>query len=306
MTSDTQDLTPEPAASAEAARGVGALLTAFCSWGVLVLYLRELQSVPALQIMAYRLVFCCVFMLIFLRVRGTLADVSRALRERAVRWRLLATAVLISINWLLFTWAVTHGHVLESSLGYFINPLVNVLLGVLVLGERLRRVQWLAVALAAAGVMYLTWLAHTPPWLALVLALSFGSYGLLRKTVAVEAMAGLAAETLLVAPLGLAYLVYCEWTGSGALQHARASTVVLLIGSGLVTAVPLGLFSYGARRVTYATVGLLQYLAPSIQLLLGVWVFRERFDAARANGFALIWAALAVYAFDGLRQRSRA
>lgn len=297
--------TTTPLTHAEAPRGIGALLTAFGIWGVLVLYLRQLQSVPALQIMAYRLVFCCVFVFGFLWLRGALSEVTTALRVPALRLRLFATAALISVNWLAFTWAVTHGHVLEASLGYFINPLVNVLLAVVILRERLRIAQWSAVALAASGVLYLTWLAHTPPWLSLLLAVSFGSYGLLRKTLAVDAMAGLAAETALLTPFGVLYLAYAEWNGSGALRSADALTIVLLVGSGLVTALPLWLFAYGARRVPYATVGLLQYVAPTLQLLFGIWVFHERFDRARAAGFVLIWSALVVYALDGLRQRGK-
>ncbi|MET0391456.1 MAG: EamA family transporter RarD [Polyangiales bacterium] len=290
----------------DSTRGLIALLIAFSTWGVLVLYLRLLHHVPAGQIMACRLVFCAVFVSLFLWARGAFSEVVSALRNPQVRRRLFASAALISVNWLVFTWAVTHDHVIEGSLGYFINPLVSVLLGVLVLRERLRRAQWLAVAIAACGVAYMTWLAGAVPWLALVLAVSFGAYGLLRKTVQVDAMAGLAAETLLIAPLGFAYLVYCELQGVGPLRHAESLTTLgLLAGSGIVTAVPLWLFSYGARRVPLATVGLMQYIAPSLQLVFGIAVFNERFDQSRAVGFAFIWLALALYAFDGLYSRER-
>jgi len=286
-------------------RGVLALLGAFTTWGVLPLYLRELASVPALDIVMSRLVFCCVFVLGWLGLRGQLGQVRRALSTPATRKRLVLTATLVSINWLVYVWAVGHGRVVESSLGYFINPLVNVALGVLFLRERLNKAQWSAVALAALGVAYLTWQAHALPVIALTLALSFGCYGLLRKTMAVEAMAGLGAETLLLAPLGLSYMVYGELGPAGTFTHASAFIIVLLVLGGLVTAVPLWLFAYGSRQVAYSTVGLLQYLGPSMQLALGVFVFGEPFRQARAIGFALIWAALAVYVVDGLWRAQR-
>lgn len=294
---------PTPALATDGRRGVFALLGAFTIWGLMVLYLRLLVRVPAAQIIVYRAIFCCVFVLGFLHLRGSLHEVRSALAQPPVAKRLVASAALISLNWLVFTWAINSDHIVEASLGYFINPLVNVVLGVVVLRERLRRVQWLSVSLAAAGVVYLTWLAHAPPWIALVLALSFGSYGLIRKTVAVDSMPGLGAETLLVLPFGLVYLAFCEWTGVGVLRDADPATLALLVGSGIVTAVPLWLFAYGARLVPYSTVGVLQYIGPTIQFVIGVFVFRERFDAARAVGFGFIWAALALYAADGLRRR---
>ncbi len=284
-------------------RGLLALLGAFTIWGLLPLYLRALASVPALQILTYRAVLCCVVVLGFLALRGELGQVRQALANGATRKRLALTALLISVNWLVFVWAVQSGRVIESSLGYFINPLVNVALGVLLLRERLSRLQRLAVGIAALGVAYLAWQARALPWIALVLAFSFGCYGLLRKTIPVEAMAGLGSETLLIAPFGLAYMIFTEVTGAGVLRDAPIDIVALLSLSGVLTAVPLWLFSYGARRVPYSTVGIMQYVGPSLQLALGVLVFRERFDPSRAVGFALIWAALALYAADGLLQR---
>lgn len=281
-------------------RGVLALLGAFGTWGVLPLYLRELASVPSLDIVMARLVFCCAFVLAWLGLRGELGQVWSALAGPATRKRLVLTATLISINWLVYVWGVGHGRVVEASLGYFINPLVNIALGVLFLRERLNRAQWSAVALAALGVAYLTWQAGTVPSIALTLALSFGCYGLLRKTMPVDAMAGLGAETLLLAPLGLAYMAWSEHVGAGPLGHADGWLVSLLVLSGAVTAVPLGLFAYGSRQVAYSTVGILQYLGPSLQLAIGIAVFGEPFPKARALGFALIWAALAVYAGEGL------
>jgi chloramphenicol-sensitive protein RarD len=193
-----------------------------------------------------------------------------------------------------------NGHVVEGSLGYFINPLVNVLLGVALLSERLTRAQWTAVALAAIGVAYLTIVAGSPPWIALALAFSFGFYGLIRKVVKVESLPGLAVETLLLLPFAMAYLFWCESAGSGALGHAGPAVTALLIGSGPLTAIALFLFAYGARLVPYSTVGVLQYIAPTLQLACGVFVLHERFERTRAVGFALIWAALVIYAGEGL------
>lgn len=294
------------AASGESQRGLGALVAAFTIWGILPLYLRPLHVISPAQIMSHRLVWCCVFVLGWLRLRGSLDAVKVALRQPGTRWRLIASAILISVNWLVFVWAVGTGRVVESSLGYFINPLVNVLLGVVVLRERLNKAQWSAVGIASAGVIYLTWLGGAPPWVALVLAFSFGSYGLIRKTVAVDALVGLGTETLLIAPLGLVYIVACEFTGQSALREGPVIGGMLALG-GVITAVPLALFAYGARRVRYSTVGLVQYIGPTMQLLLGVYVFREPFTPVTAIGYSAIWAALAIYAADGvLRARSAA
>jgi chloramphenicol-sensitive protein RarD len=286
-------------------RGLVAALSAFVIWGLLPLYLRPLAHVDALQIMANRLVWCCLCVLAWLALRGELAMVRAAIAEPATRIRLCASAVFISINWLVYVWGVTHGHVVETSLGYFINPLVNVLLGVAVLRERLDRVQWCAVALAASGVAYLTWVSGRPPWIALLLAFSFGMYGLLRKLAAVEALAGLAAETALIAPIGVAYLAFLELSGTGALGREPPAISALLLGGGPLTAIPLTLFAFGARRLRYATVGILQYAAPSLQLLLGVFVYREPFPAQRMIGFGLIWLALILYGANGLWRARR-
>jgi chloramphenicol-sensitive protein RarD len=296
-----------PNAAHERRRGLIALLSAFCTWGLLPLYLRALRAVPALEVMSHRLVWCCVCVLSVLAARGELGQVRAALRDPKARARLTLSALCISTNWLVYVWAVANGHVIESSLGYFINPLVNVLLGVLLLGERLERVQWIAVAIAAAGVSYLTWQAGAPPWIALVLACSFGTYGLLRKTVSVESLVGLGSETLLLAPLGLLYLIASEHAGRGVALHAAPYVLPLLLGGGPLTAIPLALFAYGARRVAYSTVGIVQYVGPTLQLLLGVFLFGEPFGTERAVGFSLIWTALALYAGHGLwRMRARA
>lgn len=294
-----------PASAQDARNGLLAAVAAHAIWGLVPLYLKLLVAVPVVQIMAHRLVWCCVVVYGWLLARGAAGPVWRALADPQTRWRLAASAVLISVNWVTFTWGVTNGHVVEASLGYFINPLVNVALGVLFLSERLSVARWIAVGLAAAGVLYLTVLQGRPPWIALVLGTSFGLYGLIRKVVPVEALAGLAAETLLLAPLGIGYLLWCEMTGVGAMLNGTTAIVLLLMAGGLITAVPLSLFSFGARRIPYSTIGLVQYIGPSIQILLGIFLFREPFTQVQAISYGLIWLALAVYAADGLRRSIR-
>jgi chloramphenicol-sensitive protein RarD len=288
-------------------RGLAAATAAFTIWGLFPIYLHALRGVPATQVIAHRITWSCLLLLGWMMLRGELGRLSVTLARPALLARLTVTALLISSNWLVYVWSVAHNHIVDSSLGYYINPLMNVVLGVFVLHERLNRAQWTAVALAAIAVGYLTLLAGRPPWIALTLAISFSLYGLLRKIMSVDALPGLATETLLLMPLAAAYLVWCELTGSGALMHARPGTAALLVGSGLVTAVPLFLFAYGARALPYSTVGVLQYIGPSLQLLCGVLFFGEHFAAPLAAGFGLIWIALLIYAADGMwRARSAA
>jgi chloramphenicol-sensitive protein RarD len=288
-------------------RGLAAGIAAFTIWGLFPLYLHGLSSVPAIQVIAHRITWSCLFLLVWMLVRGQLGLLSLTFSRPALLARLTLTALLISSNWLVYVWSVTHGHIVESSLGYYINPLVNVVLGVLVLGERLTPAQWVAVALAAVAVTLLTVLAGKPPWIAFVLAISFSLYGLVRKVISVDALPGLATETLLLLPLAASYLVWCELHGNGALLHTTPAIAALLVGSGLVTAVPLFLFAYAARALPYSTVGVLQYIGPSLQLACGVLVFHESFGPALALGFALIWTALGVYAADSVwRARSAA
>ncbi len=286
-------------------KGLIPAVTAFLIWGVFPLYFHALNSVPPLQVIAHRIVWSCVFVLGWMYLRGELGALPRSFRNRGVVLRLAGTATLITLNWLVFVWAVAHGRVVETSLGYFIGPLVNVLLGVVLLSERLTRAQWTAVALAAIGVGYLTLMAGGLPWIALTLACSFACYGLLRKVVKVESLPGLAIETLLLVPLAIGYLLRCESTGIGAFGHAPALIDVMLLASGLLTAITLFLFAYGTRLLPYSTVGLLQYIAPSFQFASGVFVLHESFDHARAVGFAVIWAALIIYAGEGVRLSRR-
>ena len=288
-----------------AGTGLVAAVGAFVLWGLLPLYLKPMAEVPALQIMAHRVLWCCLLVFAWLAVRGELGAVRAALADPASRIKLIGSAALISVNWLIYVWAVNSGHTVEASLGYFINPLLNVVLGVAVLKEHLNRVQWAAVALAAVGVLYLSLVSGRPPWIALSLAATFGTYGLIRKVVKVESVPGLATETLLLAPFALALLLWSEAHGSGAFGHSSTTVHALLVGSGLVTALPLALFAYGARLIPLSTVGLVQYIGPTLQFLIGVLVFHEAFPWTRAIGFAFIWTALAIYAADGASRTAR-
>lgn len=288
----------DDAASARA--GLTAAVCAFALWGIFPLYFLPLRAVPAVEFLAHRIVWCCLLVFAWLGVRGELGEVRAALANPVTRVRLLGSALFISVNWLTYIWAVTHDHVVDASLGYFINPLLSVVLGVLVLGERLNQTQKIAVGLAAAGVLYLAIVAGRPPWIALVLAASFAMYGLIRKVVVVGSISGLATETLLLAPVAGTFLVWSELRGTAALGHSSTLVNALLLGSGLITAVPLVLFAYGARRIPLSTIGLVQYIGPTLQFLIGVLVFHEAFSLSRGIGFAFIWIALAVYAADGL------
>jgi chloramphenicol-sensitive protein RarD len=273
-------------------------------WGLFPLYWKMLASVPALEVVAHRTAWGFVAMGAWVTWRHRWTDARAIAGRPGTVARLAGSAVLIALNWLLYIWAVAHDHVVEASLGYFINPLVNVLLGVLVLRERLSRAQWLAVALAAAGVAVLTAGHGRLPWIALALAVTFGLYGLARKTVGADAVVGLLWETGLLAPIAALWLLSLEARGIGAFGAAHPGSSSLLVLGGAVTAVPLVLFALGARSLPLSTLGLLQYLSPSIQFLLAVLVFREPFTALHAATFACIWSALGVLTWD-LRRRLR-
>ena len=287
-------------------RGLLAAATAFTIWGVFPAYWHLLKAVPSMQIMAHRVVWSAVLVVGWLLWRQGW-DWWRTI---AARPRMLAALALsgavIAFNWGLYIWAVNAGHVVETSLGYFINPLVTVALGVVVLRERLRRPQWIAVACAAAGVAWLTWSAGSPPWIALGLAGSFALYGLVRKLVPVDAVAGLGVESLFMFLPALAYVLWAEaGHGGGFIGGWSLGTQLLLVFSGVVSAVPLVAFAYGVRRIPLSLVGLLQYIGPTLQLLLGVWYFHEPFGAAQLLGFGAIWLGLAIYASEGLWRARR-
>src|SRR3984893_3610855 len=299
------DVSRADASRASTDKGLISAASAFAIWGIFPLYFHALHQASPVQIIAHRIVWSCVFVLGWMYFRGELGSLRAALTNRGVVLRLAVTATLITANWFAYVYGVTHGRVVEASLGYFIGPLVNVLLGVVLLSENLTRAQWIAVALATLGVGYLTFMTGGLPWIALTLAFSFASYGLLRKVVKVEALPGLATETLLLVPFAVGYLLWSESAGVGALGHTGPVTDALLIASGPLTAITLFLFAYGTRLLPYSTVGVLQYIAPSLQFACGVFVLHEPFDHARAIGFAVIWAALVIYAGEGVRLSRR-
>lgn len=280
--------------------GIFSAALAFLCWGLFPLYFHAVKEVPSMQILAHRMIWSLAFLLIVLALRRQWRWLEQV-RQPRVFWSFVASALLLSANWLLYIWAVNNGHVIEASLGYFINPLVNIMFGYLLLKERLRRVQWIAIAIAALGVAWLTWQSGSVPWIALCLAASFGAYGLLRKTAALGALEGLSFETMVLFPIAAIYVGWLTLHGENAfLNTASSATRWLLVAAGPITAVPLLLFASGARQIPLSILGLLQYLAPTIQFLLGVWLFKEAFTADRLVGFVLIWAALLLFAGEGL------
>jgi chloramphenicol-sensitive protein RarD len=271
-------------------------------WGLFPLFWKQLETIPALQLIGHRIIWSFLLLLLILLATSRLGGMLRALTGRNLRTYGLA-ALLISTNWFVYVWAVTHDHVVETSLGYYINPLFSVLLGMLVFRERLRGWQWIPIALATVGVVYLTINYGSLPWIALVLAITFGLYGLIKKTASLPSDMGLAMETGLLFVPALAYLAACDLGGTGAIFHVRPVLTWLMIGSGVVTAVPLMLFAAAAPRVPLSTIGLLQYINPTMQFLLGVVVYHEAFTHARWIGFGLVWIALIVFWAEGLYAR---
>ena len=295
--------TPPPAASTELAHQRAGLLyglAAYLAWGLLPLYFRALHGVPPLEILSHRITWSVLLLAGLVTWLRRWPEVARPLSTWRGRLTLLATTSLISVNWGVYIWAVHAGRVLEASLGYFINPLVNVLLGVLFLGEALTRRQRVAVGLAGAGVAVLVASSAGPfPWVALVLACSFGLYGLLRKRERIDAVGGLFSETALLAPLAVAFLVWVQLDGTGHLGTVPRTTALLVL-AGLVTALPLIWFAIGVQRLRLSTVGLLQYIAPTMQFSIAVFVFGEPFTASHGVAFACIWSSLALYTWDAL------
>jgi chloramphenicol-sensitive protein RarD len=280
--------------------GAPVACAAFLIWGLFPLFWSQLGDVPAFQMLAHRALWCALAVWLLLLLRGDLGWL-KALTRRQFGWLALA-GVLVSINWGVYVWAVVNGHVIDTSLGYFITPMVNVLLAVAVLGERLNGSQKLAVMLATVGVLFMAWQLQHPPWIALVLAASFGLYGLIRKLAPFDSIRGLAIESgVMFFPAAL-YLAWCELAGQGIFGHGHWRVDALLVAGGPITAVPLAMFAFAAQRVSMVTLGLAQYIAPSVALLLGIWVFHEPFGGARQVAFGCIWAALVVFSVDALRR----
>jgi chloramphenicol-sensitive protein RarD len=294
---DTHQETSRPA-------GLGAMLaaSAFLMWGLFPIYFKQVAGVPAVEVLSHRILWSVAFVVILLTVNRRWRAVRTAFFDRNVVAALTLSAVIISVNWGVFIWAIGNDRVLESSLGYFINPLVSVVLGVLVLGERLRAIQWAAVALAAAGVVFRVIGLGELPWVALTLAVSFGFYGLIRKVVKIDPVSGLFVETLILSPFALIYLVMLAIDGVGVFGATGWRLDGLLALSGIVTALPLILFVAGAQRIRLSTLGLLQYIVPTSHFVLAVFVYHEPFTTANLVTFGCIWLALAIYSFDAARR----
>lgn len=287
--------------------GLWAGVASFVVWGLMPLYWHLLRAVPSLQIVVHRVVWSTLLVAGWLFWKHGRHWLRVALARPRAAWMLALSGAFIAFNWSLYIWAVNAGHVIETSLGYFINPLLNVVLGVLLLHERLNRVQWVSVAIAAAGVLWLTFNYGSFPWIALTLAASFGVYGLIRKLAAADAIAGLGVESLYLFLPALALLLWGEGHGLGGFAGGWGLGLdALLVLGGALTAIPLIGYAYAVRRIPFSIVGLLQYIAPTLQLLCGVFFFGEAFDRDRAVGFVLIWIALAIFIVDGfLRARRR-
>ncbi|RZT38374.1 EamA family transporter RarD [Cupriavidus agavae] len=280
--------------------GILYALLAYIIWGLLPLYIKSLHGVAPLEILLHRMVWSLVFLGAILLWRRHFGWLREVVANPRLILNFAASAGLLCCNWFLYIWAVSADRVVDASLGYFINPLVSVLLGVVLLHERLRWGQWVSIAVAGAGVLWLTWSAGHLPWIALGLAASFGGYGLLRKTGALGALEGLSLETLLLFPVAAIALGALFLTGHDTTRAAPTLTQGLLLLAGPVTAVPLLFFAAGARRIPLSMLGILQYAGPTIQLMLGLWLWHEPFPVDKQIGYALIWVSLAIYAFEGL------
>ncbi|MEG2153694.1 MAG: EamA family transporter RarD [Burkholderiaceae bacterium] len=281
---------------------------AYVLWGLFPIYFKTVAHVASSEVLAHRIVWSLAVVLVLLALKSSWSWIGTTLRQPKVLAGFALSGTLIAANWGIYIWAVANNHVVDASLGYFINPLVNIVFAAVLLGERLRRLQWIAVGIAASGVLWLTWAAGTPPWIGLALALTFASYGLLRKTAVLGSLEGLALETALLFPFALAWLAWLGTQGHASYVEAPLAMQLLLVAAGPITALPLLLFATGARRIAFSTLGLLQYIGPTLQFAIGIWLYREPFDGSRAIGFVLIWAALAIFSIESLfwLRRSRA
>ena len=296
---------PEELVRREHRLGLAYGFAAYLFWGFFPIYLKAVASVPVMEVLSHRVVWAFLFLVVLCLRTGQLASVHAALANRRALALLAGSTLLIAINWGVYIFAVVSGRMLESSLGYYINPLVNVLLGVVILGERLETPVRFATALAALGVASMAASLGHVPWISVSLAFSFGLYGLIRKLAPVGALSGLLVETLLLLPFTAGFLIFRAAAGRGAFLATSGTLDLLLLLSGPLTAVPLLCFGAAARRLPLSTLGFLQYLSPTIQFLLAVLVYREPFDAARLGAFLLIWAAVAVFAVHTARRGAR-
>lgn len=289
----------------DAARGALAATSSFLIWGVVPVYWKQMQGVSAFELIAHRIAWSLLFLLGVLWWQKNLRTLRPAFTASRTFSLNLLSSVLLAVNWTVYIWAVNSGHVIESSLGYFLVPLVNVALGSALLHERLRPPQWIAIGCAAAGVGVLLTRAGQVPWIAITLAVTWAGYGLLKKRSSLGSIAGLTVETVLLFPLAAGLLLWWHHTGEGAIGRVDLRLHLYILSVGVVTSIPLLLFAYGAQRIRLATLGLLQYLAPSVQFLIGWLWYREPFDAARLQAFGLIWCGLALYSADAFWTQRR-
>ena len=285
--------------------GIISAIGAYTLWGLLPIYWKAIQSVPSFEVVCHRVVWSFLFVALLLTGKRQWGWLRQAKSSPITLITFLGTCGLIALNWLTYIWAVSTGHIVDTSLGYFINPLISVLFGMLFLKERLRPWQWVAILVALGGVLALALGYGSFPWIALTLAITFALYGLLRKTAPLDALDGLALEMLFLFIPALAYLVYVGLAGSGSFGSTGLKTSVLLAFTGVVTALPLIWFANGARKVTLATVGILQYIAPTLQFLIGTFVYGESFTRERLVGFSAIWFALLIYSVEGITASKR-
>ncbi|UCD20427.1 MAG: EamA family transporter RarD [candidate division WOR-3 bacterium] len=284
----------------ERTRGILYTTVAFSAWGVLPLYWKALGSVTALEILAHRILWSFAFIAVVLLIQRK-PLLFKYLKDVRTRQKLLLMSGLIGLNWFIYVFAVNSGRIVEASLGYYINPILSVILGVIILKERMNALQVIAFILACSGVLYLTLDYGKFPWVAVVLACAFALYGLLKKTTEIDAMPGLLIETMILSPIALAIIVYQTLIGKGALTSLSPRTGLLIVCAGVVTTLPLYWFAQGARRIRLSSVGFLQYIAPTLMLLLGVFLYREIFSTAHQISFGLVWSGLLLYTWSVLR-----
>jgi chloramphenicol-sensitive protein RarD len=280
--------------------GPAAAFGAYIVWGLLPIFWKQLAAIPAIETLCHRAVWAAILLLLILMAGGRRDWLRIISTEKKAALAFVLTASLLGINWFTYIWAVNHNYLVEASLGYFINPLINVLLGVLLLHERLRSLQWLAIILAASGVGYMTINYGRFPWIALTLAVTFAIYGLLHKTTVLKALDGLLAEMLVMSVPAATFLFYLQYNRTASFTGSGIGITVMLCATGIATAIPLLLFSYGAKSVNLSTLGILQYIAPTLQFLLGVLIYNEDFSGARMVGFVIIWVALLFYSIDSI------
>jgi chloramphenicol-sensitive protein RarD len=295
MSTPALDRTPARASAA----GLGYALLAYGSWGLFPLFWKLLEHIPSLELVAHRVVWSCAAYLVLVLLRGRAGELRRALVSGTTLRTIGPSALLIATNWLVFIYAVSTDRVLHASLGYFLNPLVSIVLGMVFLGERLRPAQWVAVALACVGVAFMASLTDGFPWMGIVLAVTFGGYGLLRKVAPVDGLMGATMESVLLVPIGAVWLGMLAMDGTGAMGQLGARIDLLLVSAGIITAAPLVWFANAARRLPLRTLGFMQYLAPSGQFALAVLVFGEAITEVHVRGFGCIWAAVAVFSVEG-------